>query len=171
MRIACVGLLGAVLVSVAIGVVNLYDHLLPVGRMWETPVIRPHEAPLPVMAAGSVPWTGGEALYRAADPDTLQPPFALDQPETIARGAQSYGHYCLHCHGPNYDGYGTVGQSMAPPPRNLRSVWVQSMSPGAIFQEISYGIADGRQPALASTMSVDERWEVIAYVKSLGIRD
>jgi hypothetical protein len=34
--------------------------------MWQTPVIKPHEKPIPVMAAGSVPVNGGEALYRAA---------------------------------------------------------------------------------------------------------
>lgn len=170
-RIACVGLFGVVLALVAIGVVNLYDDLLSVGRMWETPVIRPHEAPIAVMPAGSVPWSGGEALYRQADPDTLRPPFPLNDPGIIARGAIGYGYYCVHCHGPNYDGYGTVGQSFAPPPRDLRSVQVQSMTPGALFKEISYGIPDGRQPALASTMSADERWHVIAYIKSLGRRD
>jgi hypothetical protein len=75
------------------------------------------------------------------------------------------------CHGKNFDGYGTVGQSFAPPPGDLRTAKrVQSMPPGMLFKEISYGIPDGRQPALATTMTVDERWQAIAFVKSLGQR-
>jgi hypothetical protein len=44
------------------------------------------------------------------------------------------------------------------------------MPAGMLFKEISYGIPDGRQPALATTMTVDERWQAIAFVKSLGQR-
>lgn len=167
-RIACVGLIAALLVFVLITVVNLYDDLLPVGRMWETPVIRPHEEPIPVMAAGSVPWNNAEALYRNADPDTLQPPFDLSDDASVARGGQGYRYYCIHCHGPNYDGYGTVGQSFAPPPYHLRSERIQNLPAGRIFHEISYGIPNGRQPPLAATIAVDERWQIVGYIKSLG---
>jgi hypothetical protein len=45
------------------------------------------------------------------------------------------------------------------------------MSPGLLFKEISYGIPDGRQPALATTMTLNERWHAIALVKSLGVRN
>lgn len=169
-RIASVVGFAAVLLFAVIAAVNLYDDLMPVGRMWETPAVRPHEQPLPVMAAGSVPWSGGEALYRVADPETLRAPGPLDDPQRIERGARAYGFYCVHCHGPDFDGYGTVGQSFAPTPRDLRSEVVQSLAPGKIFHEISYGIPDGRQPPLATTMSVDERWDVIAYIYSLGLR-
>lgn len=169
-RIACVVGIAAALLVVAIKVVDLYDDWMPLGRMWETPAVRPHEQPLPVMAAGSVPWSGGEALFRVAAPETLQAPGPLDDPQRIDRGARAYGFYCVHCHGPRFDGYGTVGQSFAPTPRDLRSQTVQSLPPGKIFHEISYGIPDGRQPPLATTMSVEERWDVIAYIYSLGPR-
>jgi hypothetical protein len=39
-----------------------------------------------------------------------------------------------------------------------------------LFKEISYGIPGGRQPALATTVAVNDRWHAIAYVKSLGQR-
>jgi hypothetical protein len=55
-------------------------------------------------------------------------------------------------------------------PSDLRSVKVQTQSEGALFQEISYGQPGGRQPALATTVSVQERWQVISHIKSLGIR-
>ncbi len=170
-RILSVGLIVSTVALVAWGVITGYDELLSVGRMWETPAIKPHENPIPVMAAGSVPVNGGEALYRAAPAEEIVPPFALSDPAAIASGKTAYQYYCIHCHGKYFDGYGTVGQSFAPPPGDLRSNRVQSMPEGILFKEISYGIPGGRQPALATTVAVDDRWHAIAYVKSLGLRN
>lgn len=170
-RIAVLGLIASTVVLVAFGAITLYDYQLSVGRMWETPAIKPHENPIPVMAPGSVPVTGGEALFRAAAAEDLEPPFSLSDPAAIAGGKIAYQRYCFQCHGPNFDGYGTVGQSFAPPPGDLRSTKIQNMSVGLLFKEISYGIPGGRQPALATTMTVEERWQSIALVKSLGLRD
>ena len=168
-RILAVGLIVSTIALVAWGAITAYDEMLSVGRMWETPAIRPYERPIPVMEAGSMPFNGGEALYRAMAAEEIEPPFSLTEPAAIAAGKISYQYYCIHCHGKNFDGYGTVGQSFAPPPGQLRSSKIQSMSPGTLFKEISYGIPGGRQPALATTMTIDERWQSIAFVKSLGI--
>jgi len=169
-RILSVVLIASTLLLVAWGAITAYDELLSVGRMWQTPAIKPHEKPILVMASGSVPVSGGEALFRAATDEALQPPFALTEPAAIAAGKTAYQHYCIHCHGKNFDGYGTVGQSFAPPPGDLRSDKVQAMLAGTLFKEISYGIPGGRQPPLATTMAVDDRWNAIAFVKSLGRR-
>ena len=167
-RILSVGLIVSTVALVAWGVITGYDNILSVGRMWQTPAIKPYENPIPVMAGGSMPVTGGEALYRAAVPGEISPPFSLSEPAAIESGKTAYQYYCIHCHGKNFDGYGTVGQSFAPPPGDLRSARVQSMPEGVLFTEISYGIPGGRQPALATTVAVDDRWHAIAYVKSLG---
>jgi mono/diheme cytochrome c family protein len=170
-RIAALGLIVSTIALIAFGVITLYDYKLSVGRMWETPAIKPHEIPIPVMAPGSVPVKGGEALYRAAAAEDLEPPFSLSDPAVVSAGKIAYQRYCFQCHGPNFDGYGTVGQSFAPPPGDLRSDKIQNMPVGQLFKEISYGIPGGRQPALATTMTVEERWQSIALVKSLGLRD
>ena len=150
---------------------TLYDETLQVGRMWETPGVKPHEDPIPVMSGMTVPFDGAEMFLRTADPDSLKPPFALNSPDTIAKGRQAYGYYCIQCHGQYHDGMGTVGQSFAPLPGDLRSAKVQqTLTPGRLFHEISYGIPGGRQPALASTLSITERWQVIGYVTTLGVR-
>lgn len=169
-RILCVVTIAAAVGLIAYGALTLYDETMQVGRMWETPAVRPHEAPMPVMADGGVPRDDGERLYRMADPDTLQPAFSLNDPQAIDRGRQGYGYFCIHCHGKAFDGYGTVGQSFAPPPGDLRSARVQNLAAGRIFHEISYGIPNGRQPALATTISVNDRWCIVAYVKTLAIR-
>lgn len=163
MIIATIGLVGW-------GVITLYDENLKMGRMWETPAIKPHEQPLPEMAKHTIPFDGGEALYRQADPSTLQATFDMSQPEAIAAGKVGYQYFCIQCHGKHYDGNGTVGQSFAPLPGDLRSAKVQSLLPGQVFYEISYGIPGGRQPALATTIAVHERWQIVAYIQSLGVR-
>lgn len=169
-RILSVAVLASVVALAVYGVITLYDETLQVGRMWETPAIKPHEEPIPVMAGLSVPFNGGEALLRGSDPDGLLSPLDLKNPAVILQGQQAYRFYCIHCHGKDYDGLGTVGQSFAPLPGDLRSPKVQDMTEGRLFHEISYGIPGGRQPALATTLTVDERWQAIAYLKSLGTR-
>ena len=169
-RILCAVLIVSTVVLGAFGAITLYDETLQVGRMWETPAIRPHEKPIPVMANVSVPITGGELFYRTADPDTMSAPFDLSDSQNIRLGKIGYQRYCIHCHGNNYDGYGKVGQSFVPPPGDLLSPRVQNLSVGRLFHEISYGIPNGRQPALATTVSVPERWEIIGFVRSLGVR-
>ncbi len=140
------------------------------GRMWETPAVRPHEQPILAVEEGSVPLTGGETLYRSTPGDRIGSPIPLEDPAVVVAGNLLYGKYCVHCHGNNHDGLGTVGQSFFPPIRDLRSEKVQSASPGALFKEVSYGTPEGRQPPLATTVDVVDRWKIIAFVKSLGIR-
>jgi mono/diheme cytochrome c family protein len=148
-----------------------YDNRFPFGRMWETPAIRPHEESVPYMSPGRVPWDGGEAQYRFVPGEALISPVSAADPSIIQKGGELYGTYCMQCHGKYQDGNGTVGQSFAPLPGDLRSARVQSTSVGVIFQEVSYGIPGGRQPPLATTISVQDRWLIIAYVKSLGVKD
>jgi mono/diheme cytochrome c family protein len=168
----------------------VYDRYLQAGRMWETPAVKPYENPIPVMEPGVVPMTIGgrnpqtilaaghdraldpvEAVYRAADPASLASPFPTSDPEVVDQGKQGYFLYCQMCHGPDHDGQGTVGQSFAPLPGDLRSAKIQGSSDGLLFQHISYGIPEeGRQPALATTIFPEDRWKIVHYVKSLGVR-
>jgi mono/diheme cytochrome c family protein len=147
----------------------LVDKVLTAGRMWETPAVRPYEQPLPVMDRNVVPVSSPEAVYRQTPAEDLQSPVPGND-QTVTLGRKGYATYCAQCHGKYHDGYGTVGQSFAPPPTDLRSEKVQSLSPGAIFKEISYGIPGGRQPALDTTVEFTDRWRIVAYVKSLGVR-
>jgi mono/diheme cytochrome c family protein len=147
-----------------------YDNNFRYGRMRETPAVKPHEEPLIRMEAGVVPVSGGEALLRATPGSALKPPLAMDAAEVIARGGAVYFTFCAQCHGPGYDGNGTVGQSFMPLPTDLRSPAVQSKPAGELFKSVSYGIPDGRQPPLETTITIDDRWSVVAFVKSMGVR-
>ena len=149
---------------------TLLDEVLTVGRMWETPAVRPHEQPIPIMTENIVPVTGGEAVFRAAAGADLKSPLP-NKSAGVAKGKNAYFLFCAQCHGKRHDGNGTVGQSFAPLPGDLRSPHIQSLPDGVIFKEISYGKPGGRQPPLATTIAIMDRWNIVAYLKSLGPRD
>lgn len=148
-----------------------YDNNFRYGRMRETPAVRPYEEPLLIEEAGLVPVNGGEAIYRVSAGIDLISPVNMAQPAVIDRGKVVYRIYCAQCHGHNYDGKGTVGQSFAPLPTDLRSAKVQDSPAGVLFKNVSYGVPDGRQPPLHATITVDDRWKVVAFVNSLGTRE
>ena len=147
-----------------------YDENFPYGRMWETPAVRPHEEPPLSMPGGTVPQQGGEEICKATPAERLSSPLAMSDQAQIELGKVLYSKFCAQCHGKNHDGNATVGQSFHPLPTDLRGPKVQSLAEGAFFKEISYGIPDGRQPPLATTIEPLDRWRIIAYIKSLGIR-
>jgi mono/diheme cytochrome c family protein len=161
-----------VAVTVVYNLFMFYDNNFPYGRMRETPAVRPYENPILIMEAGTVPFEGGEAVYRAADPAALKSPLDPKEPAVVEAGMKAYFLYCHQCHGTAYDGNGTVGQSFAPLPTDLKSEHVQKQSEGQLFQHISYGVGGtGRQPALATTIEISDRWRIVAFVQYLGLRN
>ncbi|MBL0712295.1 MAG: c-type cytochrome [Desulfosarcina sp.] len=151
---------------------TIHDTYFKWGRMWQTPAVRPYEKPILVMEDNLVTLDGGEAVYRTADPVSLHSPYTPRTAEIIEQGHVLYATYCQQCHGLNHDGQGTVGQSFAPLPADLRISRVQATGDGLMFKEISYGVdrPGARQPALATTIFPDDRWKIVHYVKSLGVR-
>ena len=169
-KVLALVLAGAIFIFIAYEALIYYDNDFRYGRMRETPAVKPHEEPLLIMEGGVVPFSGGDAALLLLDAEELQPSVIMKTAESISRGESVYFIFCAQCHGNNYDGRGTVGQSFHPLPTDLRSAQVQSRSEGKLFKTISYGIPDGRQPALHTTITIEDRWRVVAYVKSLGVR-
>lgn len=159
-----------VFVAVLYHVVIYYDNSFRYGRMRETPAIKEHEEPLLIMDAGLIPVRGGEGPLRALKGEELKSPLTMNDIEVINAGKTGYFTYCIQCHGPDHDGNGTVGQSFHPLPTDLRSSKVQSKPEGTIFKSISYSVPGTRQPAMATTIGIDDRWRIVAYLKSLGTR-
>jgi hypothetical protein len=145
-----------------------YDDNFRYGRMRETPAVKPHEEPLLAMEAGVVPVSGGDGILMVLKEEAPGPPFDIGTDTVIERGESVYTTFCAQCHGQRYDGQGTVGQSFQPLPTDLRSPEVQDKRPADLFQTVSYGIPGGRQPPLHTTITVADRWHVVAFVKSLG---
>jgi mono/diheme cytochrome c family protein len=151
----------------AIGLVILMSVLFgcDYARMRNDDAVNPLQAEMPEMPKRAMPVTGGVNELRDMNPDELENPFPAT-PEVIAMGAERYKFYCIQCHGASGRGQGTVGQSFAPLPTNLRSIDVQDHSDGLLFKKISLGWR--RHPPMVDTVSEDEHWLIIRYIRSLS---
>ena len=160
------------LVAVACNPFDVLDDMITYERMNDQESFRPYEARMPGVVPGAVPTKdgkiAGEEKYKAAPMGSLENPLPSGA-ETIARGEVSYGYFCIQCHGSRYNGDGTVGQSFAPLPTDLRSEYVQQMSDDELFRSISYGMM--RHPPMGYTVSVEDRWSLIRWIQSLGARE
>ena len=134
------------------------------ARMKDQESIRTYETEPPEMPAGTIPISGGSEVLKNSKPEDLHNPLSGKQ-EVLERGRLAYGYFCIMCHGQNLDGNGTVGQSFAPLPTNLKIPYVRQQGDGRLFYKISYGYK--RHPALASTVSEEDRWAILHYIRSV----
>ena len=144
-------------------VLTLYDSNLNVGRMHQTPVIRPHEEPLHVMDQRTITFHQSETELKEALKNTSRLTPLPASELVLAKGEKDYNAFCSHCHGLNLDGQGAVGQSFAPLPTNLTGEKAAALTDEELFAVISYGT--DKTPALASSMSIESRQAVIQYVR------
>jgi mono/diheme cytochrome c family protein len=83
--------------------------------------------------------------------------------ENIQYGRKTYRSFCYHCHGVDKKGHTQVGDGFPVLPTDLNLLSVQSKPDSDIYHQIYYG---GKySPALGSTMSDEEIWKVILYIR------
>jgi mono/diheme cytochrome c family protein len=120
--------------------------------------------------AGTVPFRSALdpalATGRGADGQPLaRIPIAVDA-DLLARGKVHYDVSCAVCHGLVGDGDSQVALSMAlrrPPSLHL----YRDRPDGYLYQVASEGF--GLMPGYASSLSVQDRWAVVAYVRALQL--
>jgi mono/diheme cytochrome c family protein len=89
-------------------------------------------------------------------------------PESLAEGKEAFGHYCVACHG--LDGQNTgvpFANRMSPPLPSLASREVQDYTDGQLKWIIDNGIAPSGMPASQGTLSDDEIWSIIVFIRHL----
>lgn len=93
--------------------------------------------------------------------------------EAIANGEQLYAKQCASCHGVNGQGAGPIAAALSHPPANLTNNFhtEPGNGDGYLFWRVSEGglvepfrSQDSAMPAFKDVLSVDERWDVLAYV-------
>jgi mono/diheme cytochrome c family protein len=113
---------------------------------------------------GTVPRSGGELVVaREAYASRKNP--RPQSPESAARGGKLYAVHCTPCHGAGGKGDGPVTPRFIPPP-DLTSSQVQGKPDGHISYYIGYGGA--LMPAYGEALSVEERWDVVNYLRTLA---
>ena len=82
-------------------------------------------------------------------------------------GREIYVNTCIRCHG--IDGKGALGIKLVPPPADLTSLAVQSRLDGTLFRRIHEGKPNTAMGAWKHSLSDEEIWDVLAYVRTLGV--
>jgi mono/diheme cytochrome c family protein len=88
--------------------------------------------------------------------------------ENLASGKEAFGHYCVACHG--MDGQNTgvpFADRMSPPLPPLTSADVQSYTDGQLKWVIDNGVSPSGMPASKGTLSDDEIWSIVLYLRQL----
>jgi high-affinity iron transporter len=96
---------------------------------------------------------------------------ALDlpsRPVDLADGQRLYRMHCSSCHGPTGLGDGAQAKGMVPPPPAVgRAADMRDRTPAILFRIVSVGVAGTPMVAWSGTLSVDQRWSIIAWLNSL----
>lgn len=82
-------------------------------------------------------------------------------------GREIYVNTCIRCHG--IDGKGALGIKLVPPPADLTSLAVQSRLDGTLFRRIHEGKPNTAMGAWKHSLSDEEIWDVLTYVRTLGV--
>lgn len=86
---------------------------------------------------------------------------------SIARGKELFNINCKLCHGETGEGNGPIAAFLINyKPANLTSPLIKAFPDGQIFLVISNGVPD-RMPPLNENLTVNERWDVVNYVRTL----
>jgi len=85
-----------------------------------------------------------------------------NDPDAAAAGRLLFEDHCAECHGEQAEG-GKKGPS-------LRAPEVQNAEPGAIFWVLSNGVVRKGMPVW-SRLPEPQRWQLVRYLKSLGIAE
>jgi mono/diheme cytochrome c family protein len=121
---------------------------------------QPQENPLP-LPAGSVPVDGANV---AVGLDPVNP--VTGDEASVQRGQELFRINCALCHGPEGQGNGSFAAFLQNKPSNLTEGNAVEISDGEIYRVISDGI-EGRMPALRENLRLQDRWDVVNFVRSL----
>ena len=100
--------------------------------------------------------------------------YAQNAPEASERGKEVYEQSCAHCHGTEGRGDGSAAENLLPKPRDFtRGLYkIRSTEAGELptdqdlFDMITIGMPGSSMPGWETSLSADDRWEVVAYIKT-----
>ena len=140
--------------------------------MVDQPSANPQESPAPA-EPNAVPVIGGETvpapmtvegmLAAKAAAAAIANPVPVT-PAALAKGAYLYEINCLVCHGAEGRGDGPVAAKIVTKaPVDLNEDYTQDQADGQLF----FTLTRGREvmPYYRDALSVEERWDVVNYVK------
>jgi mono/diheme cytochrome c family protein len=131
--------------------------------MAQQPSYAPYEQPEQMPSSGTVGVDEPVSFRLLAERGELKNPVPRTA-ATVGAGRTNYGYFCIQCHGLNLDGDSTVGPSFPGGNMSLLAAPIMKQSDEQLFLTTWYG--KGMHPPLGGTLTADEAWSVIAYVRS-----
>ncbi len=124
--------------------------------------VRNQEGPVIPYVKDAVPFDGVAYVPGGRAP---QNPYPGD-PASIKRGEQLFAIHCAVCHGAPGQGGGPVGAYFDPPPPVLSKELLSQRDDATLFLRMTEGF--GRMPRMVENLTVNERWDVVNYLRSLA---
>jgi hypothetical protein len=93
-------------------------------------------------------------------------PFAITGP-VLRKGQDRFNTFCSPCHGRLGDGNGMIVQRGFPKPRSFHNDTLRAEPPGYYFDIMTNGF--GRMYSYAPSVKVEDRWAIIAYIRTLQL--
>ncbi len=112
----------------------------------------------------AVQWTKHHVTIGA----THEPNPLKATPEDVEAGKRIFGYYCVVCHGRDGQNTGVpFAANMSPPIPSLASADIQRYSDGQLKWVIENGIFPSGMPASKGTLSDDDMWHIVVYLRHL----
>ncbi|MEJ1978998.1 MAG: CopD family protein [Acetobacteraceae bacterium] len=136
-------------------------------------LLRRRVAALAVVAAAVIAWFAVPhldlLLVEASPTSYYQSPTGFAA-TAIAQGAALFPDHCAACHGPGGHGDGPAAAGLPVPPADLTAGHLWDHSDGELFWWLTHGIdaPEGGQamPGFAASLSEDERWDLIDFIRA-----
>lgn len=107
-------------------------------------------------------------LTVAAFPDTYRKSSVAYHVISIDNGMRLFKRHCSACHGEGGTGDGMAAAALPKHPTDLTATHAANHTAGDIFWWLSKGIASGNMPGFSNSMSEEERWDVVNYLRALS---
>lgn len=92
----------------------------------------------------------------------LKSPFDYTE-QSVAKGKELYGMFCVHCHGGSGQGDGSLVEREVFPPLPVKFTENLALPEGKMFHSITFG--KGLMGPHASQLTQEERWQLIHYIR------
>lgn len=96
---------------------------------------------------------------------------ALENPVEVSEasvetGATLFSENCAICHGTEGRGDGPTAETLDPPPADLHADHVQILTDGELFWVITHGVEGTGMPAWEDTLTEEERWDIVNFIRT-----
>jgi putative copper resistance protein D len=103
-----------------------------------------------------------------ANPTTYLRPAVPYAAASILQGQALYRAHCQGCHGVAGYGDGPAGADLPRRPANLTAQHAADHTAGDLFWWLTHGIPGSGMPAFADRLGIEERWDLINFVRALS---